>query len=926
MRELGGLRLFENAWRGYTVPMQCSWVWIRVFWIGFAVSIFGGGGPLNTLVIVNQSSRESMHAGQYYQAARGLPADHLCPVTTTTNSWILLADFQDQIWTPVTNWMAECGMTEQIDTLVLSRDFPYRVRSVSGGRTNHNGITSVLFYGFQSYPAVTTCELPISTLHDYFEADAAFSQTNYLESGYRLRMAAALEGFTLEESLAMIDRSVSADSRFPTGRVELIKTLDVFRNIRWTQHEDTDFAMKFLPNDVEVDMRFEADIRNRTNLVGVSFGFPGMRSLLTNDFEAGCIGDHLTSYGGALDDSKGQMTVLEFIRAGCSGSYGTVVEPCNYIQKFPRIRVHHRYGLGYSMAEAYYQSIQSPYMGIIVGDPLTAPFARRPSAVFLSTTNHQVLSGSYALDWQASADPELRVGGVDLYLDGRWFTNLFDATPDSGTEVSVGVSGTSAVYTVQSGDGLAEIVSGLASVVNASNWGVIATAEGGRVELVQENAMASCSNWSLSASSSDSTHFWIAPASTNFLEAEYPARMKIELEGVPSSGDVVRLAVQRLDGVWVTNQVVAATNATAKSLTGDLLDILRTDTNLQGVAGCTASDYEFELWNPFTWTGELFLLANTPGWTGLNMSVDFDVISSSLDDTSTNTFFNHNLDVMGGRARWVTALGPTSVVASVMLPTTNWANGFHQLTLVARGGDETASQGYETLDLVVSNSTWNTWIDVPSNGATFRLGALVTAEVYAAGGTLTQLQVHADGRLLVDSLTSPVSLVITTLQFGVGAVELQATAFAEDGQRARSAPVDVDILRNLDLDFDELDDEWEIFYFGSVTNYTGGDDPDEDGYDNRMEFCAGVDPLDSNSIFNLYEAEVYSSTQLVFRFQSGSSYLYQVETPVFDGDGIPVDWVSVDTVTAVSATSTWTHPLQGSSSSWYRIRSECPDL
>ena len=51
-------------------------------------------------------------------------------------------------------------------------------------------------------------------------------------------------------------------------------------------------------------------------------------------FVPGAIADHLTSFGGALTDS-GQMSALRWLEAGATGSYGTVVEPCNLPQKFP---------------------------------------------------------------------------------------------------------------------------------------------------------------------------------------------------------------------------------------------------------------------------------------------------------------------------------------------------------------------------------------------------------------------------------------------------------------------------------------------------------------------------------------------------------------------------------------------------------------
>jgi len=47
----------------------------------------------------------------------------------------------------------------------------------------------------------------------------------------------------------------------------------------------------------------------------------------------GAIADHLTSSGGQLFNGA-QMSVLDWIDAGITGTYGAVVEPCNFLQKF----------------------------------------------------------------------------------------------------------------------------------------------------------------------------------------------------------------------------------------------------------------------------------------------------------------------------------------------------------------------------------------------------------------------------------------------------------------------------------------------------------------------------------------------------------------------------------------------------------------
>jgi uncharacterized protein (TIGR03790 family) len=94
-------------------------------------------------------------------------------------------------------------------------------------------------------------------------------------------------------------------------------------------------------------------------------------------FVPGALADHLTSYGGVLDASHGQMTVLSWIDAGATASYGTTSEPCAHLQKFPHPQALLLFYAGGATAlEAYWKSVQWPQQGLFVGEPLAAPFGR----------------------------------------------------------------------------------------------------------------------------------------------------------------------------------------------------------------------------------------------------------------------------------------------------------------------------------------------------------------------------------------------------------------------------------------------------------------------------------------------------------------------------------------------------------------------
>jgi hypothetical protein len=57
----------------------------------------------------------------------------------------------------------------------------------------------------------------------------------------------------------------------------------------------------------------------------------------------------------------------------------------------------------------------------------------------------------------------------------------------------------------------------------------------------------------------------------------------------------------------------------------------------------------------------------------------------------------------------------------------------------------------------------------------------------------------------------------------------------------------------VDLDGDGLPDWWEVNYFGTITEQSGSDDYDHDGYTNLQEYASGTDPTVKNAQHTLIE-------------------------------------------------------------------------
>ncbi len=88
-------------------------------------------------------------------------------------------------------------------------------------------------------------------------------------------------------------------------------------------------------------------------------GDTSIPNIATNTFLPGAVADHMTSYGGVLNEDEGQMSILRWLSGGATASYGTVVEPAAWVEKFPEASVLMRhYFLGNTALEAYWKSVR----------------------------------------------------------------------------------------------------------------------------------------------------------------------------------------------------------------------------------------------------------------------------------------------------------------------------------------------------------------------------------------------------------------------------------------------------------------------------------------------------------------------------------------------------------------------------------------
>ena len=105
-----------------------------------------------------------------------------------------------------------------------------------------------------------------------------------------------------------------------------------------------------------------------------------------------------------------------------------------------------------------------------------------------------------------------------------------------------------------------------------------------------------------------------------------------------------------------------------------------------------------------------------------------------------------------------------------------------------------------------------------------------------------------------------------------------------------------------DIDFDGLSDDWETFYFGSLSRAGSNTDTDGNGVNDLEEFIAGTDPLNASDGTSL---AISSSGTINFlaRQATGSGYENRIRRYrlLHSGSLADADWVPVPDMDGIAA-------------------------
>ncbi|MFB6263640.1 MAG: TIGR03790 family protein [Bradymonadaceae bacterium] len=314
-------------------------------------------------VVVNSADSYSSTIGMEYARERQIPSENVVSVKLPTGKASISRKAFSSALSDV-----ESSLPDGIQAYALAWLEPYRVECMS--------ITSAFAFGgfdrkFCSSPCARTA------WSDYYASDSVRPHDDH-----GIRPAMLLAARKLSEGRALVDRGVKADDTFPGGTGFLIRTTD---DARSTRASDFQLTANLWDDSGALDVRYRdnADgsgsnvVKNRSGVLFYLTGSTRVKGIETNDYRPGAIADHLTSFAGKLTNFGGQMSALEWLEAGATASYGTVVEPCNFPSKFPRASVlTEHYFRGQTAVGAYWKSVATPGEGVFIGEPLASPWGR----------------------------------------------------------------------------------------------------------------------------------------------------------------------------------------------------------------------------------------------------------------------------------------------------------------------------------------------------------------------------------------------------------------------------------------------------------------------------------------------------------------------------------------------------------------------
>ena len=365
--------------------------------LGLSLAVFGTAGPAaaqsaaNVLVIVNDASAASRRIGDYYTQKRVIPPANVIHVTAATTEEISRATYLTTLESPIIAALSRGNLQDRILYIVLTKGVPLRITGTSGrsGMTASVDSELTLLYRKMSGTFVT---LDGPVVNPYYAGARPDVHELFTHTSHDIYLVTRLDGFTVEDAMALVDRSLAATGT--SGTIVLDQRggaagqgnewlASAAARLRGMNRGDRVFLET-------PDARAGADIPRLGYFSWGSIDSTQTARIPPGTFAPGALASMFLSTDartmveppatwkpggvGSMYAGSTQSLTGDLVRAGATGAAGQVAEP--YLDGAVRPDIlFPAYVSGLNLAEAFYRAIPSlSWQTVVLGDPLCAPF------------------------------------------------------------------------------------------------------------------------------------------------------------------------------------------------------------------------------------------------------------------------------------------------------------------------------------------------------------------------------------------------------------------------------------------------------------------------------------------------------------------------------------------------------------------------
>jgi uncharacterized protein (TIGR03790 family) len=344
----------------------------------------------NVLVVANAASPASLEVADYYLKVRQIPDDHVLRLDLPVTEEIARAQYVSGIEGPIAHWLATHAAQDSILYFVLTKGVPLRITGTGGGMGSVASVDSELTTLYRKMAGIPVA-IGGPLKNPYFAGDVSLANAvPFTHRTQDIYLVARLDGYTVADVKALIDRgavpsqegTVLLDGRLEStsspGNKWLIGANVALKKVPgWSTRVVLDTTPKVLESELVLGFYSwgSSDPARTSRHAGVHFapGAVGGEFVSTDARtfqeppEAWTVNER--PFGGSVHSLIGDL-----IRDGISGVAGYVAEPYLGGTVRPDI-LFPAYVSGFNLIEAFYLAMPSiSWTGIVVGDPLCAPF------------------------------------------------------------------------------------------------------------------------------------------------------------------------------------------------------------------------------------------------------------------------------------------------------------------------------------------------------------------------------------------------------------------------------------------------------------------------------------------------------------------------------------------------------------------------